>query len=67
MMNKVLSTVAIVGVILLFCYEWWHAIQLNQRFSSFVNKGARWQPAEVGAVVEKLLAERVEPRKVWGS
>ncbi len=32
-----------------------------------VDKGAQWQPAEVGAVVEKLLAERVPPRKVWGT
>ncbi|MDE2618718.1 MAG: SDR family oxidoreductase [Sphingomonadales bacterium] len=32
-----------------------------------VDKGAQWQPAEVGAVVGKLLAERVPPRKVWGT
>ncbi|MDE2596788.1 MAG: SDR family oxidoreductase [Sphingomonadales bacterium] len=32
-----------------------------------VDKGAQWQPAEVGAVVEKLLAERSPPRKVWGT
>jgi NAD(P)-dependent dehydrogenase (short-subunit alcohol dehydrogenase family) len=32
-----------------------------------VNKGARWAPAEVGAAVESLLAERSTPRKVWGS
>lgn len=32
-----------------------------------VDKGARWQPAEVGKAVEKLLAERKPPRKVWGS
>ena len=32
-----------------------------------VDKGAQWQPAEVGAVVDKLLAERVPPRKVWGT
>lgn len=32
-----------------------------------MDKGARWEPAEVGAVVEKLLAERMPPRKVWGT
>ena len=32
-----------------------------------IDKGARWQPADIGAAVEKLLAERVAPRKVWGS
>ena len=37
------------------------------REGPFVDKGQRWQPAEVGAVVEKLLAERVPPRKVWGT
>ncbi|MCL9999774.1 MAG: SDR family oxidoreductase [Erythrobacter sp.] len=32
-----------------------------------IDKGARWQPVEVGAVVERLLAQRTVPRKVWGS
>ena len=32
-----------------------------------IDKGARWEPAEVGDAVERLLAERVAPRKVWGS
>ncbi len=32
-----------------------------------IDKGARWQPAEVGDAVERLLAERTAPRKVWGS
>jgi len=32
-----------------------------------VDKGAKWEPAEVGAVVEQLLATRVPPRKVWGT
>ena len=32
-----------------------------------VDKGARWEPAEVGAAVDKLLAGRVPPRKVWGT
>jgi NAD(P)-dependent dehydrogenase (short-subunit alcohol dehydrogenase family) len=32
-----------------------------------INKGARWQPNEVGAAVERLLAGRIAPRKVWGS
>ena len=32
-----------------------------------VDKAARWAPADVGEAVDKLLAERVPPRKVWGS
>ena len=32
-----------------------------------IDKGARWEPAEVGDAVERLLAERAAPRKVWGS
>jgi NAD(P)-dependent dehydrogenase (short-subunit alcohol dehydrogenase family) len=32
-----------------------------------VDAGARWNPADVGGAVDRLLAERVEPRKVWGS
>jgi hypothetical protein len=32
-----------------------------------VYKGARWAPAEVGEAVERLLAGRMPPRKVWGS
>ncbi len=32
-----------------------------------IDKGARWKPTEVGAAVDRLLAERMHPRKVWGS
>jgi NAD(P)-dependent dehydrogenase (short-subunit alcohol dehydrogenase family) len=32
-----------------------------------IDKGARWQPADVGDAVARLLAERVAPRTVWGS
>ncbi|WP_353227256.1 SDR family oxidoreductase [Novosphingobium sp.] len=44
-------------------------IMLEQgwREGPVIDKGARWEPAEVGAVVEQLLAERVPPRKVWGT
>lgn len=37
------------------------------REGPMVDKGAQWAPAEVGAAVEKLLATRVPPRKVWGT
>lgn len=37
------------------------------REGPMVDKGAQWEPAEVGAAVEKLLATRVPPRKVWGT
>lgn len=32
-----------------------------------VDQNAKWVPADVGAAVDKLLGERAEPRKVWGS
>ena len=32
-----------------------------------VDKQAKWAPADVGAAVDRLLGERAEPRKVWGS
>ncbi len=31
------------------------------------DKGARLEPAELGSVIEKLIAEAVPPQKVWGS
>ena len=37
------------------------------REGPFVDRGARWNPADVGAAVERLLAERTPPRKVWGT
>lgn len=37
------------------------------REGPFRDKGACWEAAEIGDVVRDLLAERVEPRKVWGS
>jgi NAD(P)-dependent dehydrogenase (short-subunit alcohol dehydrogenase family) len=42
-------------------------IEDGWREGPVVDKGARWQPAEVGDAVERLLAERMPPRKVWGS
>ena len=32
-----------------------------------VDAGRRWEPEEVGAAVDRLVAERVPPRKVWGT
>ena len=32
-----------------------------------VDKGARWEPDELGAAVHDLLAKRVPPQKVYGS
>lgn len=31
------------------------------------DKGARWEPAELGTVIDQLIAEAVPPQKVWGS
>lgn len=32
-----------------------------------VDLGARWEPAKIGDAVAKLIDQRVEPRKVWGT
>ena len=32
-----------------------------------VDAGQRWNPADVGAAVDDLLAHRPQPRKVWGT
>ena len=32
-----------------------------------VDKGARWEPGEVGKAVRELLAQAVPPQKVYGS
>lgn len=37
------------------------------REGPFVDRQARWEPLDVGAAVDKLLSERVPPRKVWGT
>lgn len=42
-------------------------IEDGWREGPVVDKRARWAPAEVGEAVERLLGERVAPRKVWGS
>lgn len=31
-----------------------------------VDQQARWEPSQIGGVVESLLAQRIPPRKVWG-
>lgn len=37
------------------------------REGPFVDRGARWEPADIGDAVAKLITERQEPRKVWGT
>jgi hypothetical protein len=32
-----------------------------------VDKGAKWEPADVGDAVAELIAKRAAPRKVWGT
>jgi NAD(P)-dependent dehydrogenase (short-subunit alcohol dehydrogenase family) len=36
------------------------------REGPLLDKGQRWQPAEIGPAVDQLLARRIPPRKVWG-
>lgn len=54
MINKILSTVAIVGVLSLTGYEWWQAIELQKRFSSFVNKGPRFTAQDGQELCERV-------------
>ncbi len=42
-------------------------IEQGWREGPFVDLRARWNPAEVGSAMETLLAQRVPPRKVWGT
>jgi NAD(P)-dependent dehydrogenase (short-subunit alcohol dehydrogenase family) len=42
-------------------------IEDGWREGPFVDQQARWEPAQIGEVVGKLLAKRVPPRKVWGT
>ena len=37
------------------------------REGPMVDAGQQWDPTDVGGAVEKLLAERMPPRKVWGT
>ncbi len=42
-------------------------IEQGWREGPFVDQAARWLPSQVGAEVDRLLAERAAPRKVWGA
>ena len=42
-------------------------IEDGWREGPVIDKGARWNPADVGEAVHSLLKQRVEPRKVWGT
>lgn len=42
-------------------------IEDGWREGPMVDAGKCWDPADVGGAVEKLLAERIAPRKVWGT
>ncbi len=44
-------------------------IMLEQgwREGPFVDQQARWDPSQVGAAVDSLLAQRTRPRAVWGT
>jgi hypothetical protein len=37
------------------------------RSTAGVDKGARWQPAEVGEAMQQLLASEVPAQKVYGT
>lgn len=42
-------------------------IEDGWREGPFIDKGARWNPEDVGAAVDELLGQRMPPRKVWGT
>ena len=42
-------------------------IEDGWREGPYVDAGATWQPADVGAAVDRLMAQRTPPRKVWGT
>lgn len=42
-------------------------IEDGWREGPVIDKGVRWNPADVGEAVHSLLEQRVEPRKVWGT
>lgn len=42
-------------------------IEDGWREGPVIDKGARWEPADVGEAVQALIKQRVEPRKVWGT
>lgn len=42
-------------------------IEDGWREGPMIDSGEQWQPAAVGAAVDRLLAGRVPPRKVWGA
>ncbi len=37
------------------------------REGPFIDQQARWKPADVGGAVARLMAQRIAPRKVWGT
>jgi hypothetical protein len=42
-------------------------IETGWNLGPTIDKGARWNPSEIGEAVAGLLAERPASRKVWGS
>ena len=52
--SRILSTISIIGVVGLIGYEYVQAIELQQRFQSFVNKGARFTAHDGQALCERI-------------
>ena len=60
MMSKVLSTISFLGMMGLVGYEYIQAIELQQRFQSFVAKGPRFTAADGQALCERV--QKLEPQ-----
>lgn len=61
MMNKVLSTLSLLGVIGLVGYEYIQAIELQARFQSFVAKGPRFTAQDGQALCERVQKLESQP------
>ena len=59
MINKILSTAAILGVLALSGYEYLQAVEQQTRVESFVAKGARFTAQDGQALCERV--QKLEP------
>ena len=58
--SRILATISIIGVVGLIGYEYVQAIELQQRFQSFVAKGPRFTAADGQALCERV--QKLEPQ-----
>ena len=59
MVNKWLSGLALMTVIVLAGYEYWKDLQMSQRIDMFMSKGPRFTAADGQALCERI--QKLEP------